>query len=42
MYSLIFKLVSPQASSLTLGHFSSLQILVTFMVDLYIECGGLS
>jgi hypothetical protein len=42
MNSIIFKLASPQASSLTLVHFSSLQILVTLMINRYIECGGLS
>jgi hypothetical protein len=42
MNSIIFKLASPQASSLTLVHFSSLQILVTFMINRYVELGGLS
>jgi len=40
MNSIIFKLASPKSSSLTLAHFSSLQILVTFMIIRYVEWGG--
>jgi len=42
MNSIIFKIASPQASSLTLVHFSSLQILVTFMINRYVGYGDLS
>jgi len=42
MNSIIFKLASPKASSLTLVHFSSLQILVTFLTLRYVGCDGLS
>jgi hypothetical protein len=41
MNSITFKLASPQASSLTLVHFSSLQILVTFMFNCYVKRGDL-